>query len=104
MTYSGYPSHTEQRRGTGADMKALVYDGTRQVIVKDVPDATIERPTDVLVRITAANICGSDLHMYEGRTDFETVRWFGHENLGEVIEVVAGVDKVTVGERVVVPF
>ena len=61
-------------------MKALVYDGPRQVSVKDVRDAKIERPTDVLVRITAANICGSDLHMYEGRTDFETGRWFGHEN------------------------
>ena len=76
-------------------MKALVYDGPRQVSVKDVPDAKIERPTDVLVRITAVNICGSDLHMYEGRTDFETGRWFGHENLGEVIEV---------GDRVVLPF
>jgi glutathione-independent formaldehyde dehydrogenase len=85
-------------------MKALVYDGPRQVSVKDVPDARIERPTDVLVRITTTNICGSDLHMYEGRTDFETGRWFGHENLGEVIEVGDGVDKVKVGERVVLPF
>jgi glutathione-independent formaldehyde dehydrogenase len=85
-------------------MKALVYDGPRQVSVKDVPDAKIERSTDVLVRITAANICGSDLHMYEGRTDFETGRWFGHENLGEVIEVGDGVDKVQVGDRVVLPF
>ncbi|MGW0231766.1 alcohol dehydrogenase catalytic domain-containing protein [Actinopolymorpha singaporensis] len=42
--------------------------------------------------------------MYEGRTDFETGRWFGHENLGEVIEVGDGVDKVKVGERVVLPF
>ena len=85
-------------------MKALVYEGPRQVSVKEVPDATIERPTDVLVRITTTNICGSDLHMYEGRTDFETGRWFGHENLGEVIEVGDGVDKVKVGERVVLPF
>ncbi|MDQ1720579.1 MAG: glutathione-independent formaldehyde dehydrogenase [Pseudonocardiales bacterium] len=85
-------------------MKAVVYDGPRQVSVKDVPDARIERPTDVLVRITATNICGSDLHMYEGRTDFETGRWFGHENLGEVIEVGQGVDKVKIGERVVLPF
>ncbi|WP_333895066.1 alcohol dehydrogenase catalytic domain-containing protein [Mycolicibacterium gadium] len=85
-------------------MKAVVYDGARQVSVKDVPDARIERPTDVLVRITTTNICGSDLHMYEGRTDFETGRWFGHENLGEVIEVGDGVDKVQVGDRVVVPF
>jgi glutathione-independent formaldehyde dehydrogenase len=58
----------------------------------------------VLVRITTTNICGSDLHMYEGRTDFETGRWFGHENLGEVIEVGNGVDKVKVGDYVVLPF
>ncbi|TQM13292.1 glutathione-independent formaldehyde dehydrogenase [Pseudonocardia kunmingensis] len=85
-------------------MKALVYEGARKVSVQDVPDARIERPTDVLVRITATNICGSDLHMYEGRTDFETGRVFGHENLGEVVEVGDGVDKVQVGERVVLPF
>src|SRR5687768_2767606 len=85
-------------------MKAVVYEGPRQVSVKDVPDARIERPTDVLVRITSANICGSDLHMYEGRTDFEPGRWFGHENLGEVVEVGEGVDKVQVGEYVVLPF
>ncbi len=85
-------------------VKAVVYDGPRQVSIKDVPDAKIERPTDVLVRITATNICGSDLHMYEGRTDFETGRWFGHENMGEVIEVGDGVDKVQVGDRVVLPF
>ncbi|UMB69532.1 glutathione-independent formaldehyde dehydrogenase [Mycobacterium paraterrae] len=85
-------------------MKAIVYDGPRQVSVKDVADAKIERPTDVLVRITTTNICGSDLHMYEGRTDFETGRTFGHENLGEVVEVGKGVDKVKVGERVCLPF
>jgi len=45
-------------------MKALVYEGPRQVRVKTVPDAKIEKPTDVLVRITSTNICGSDLHMY----------------------------------------
>jgi len=52
-------------------MKALVYRGPRDVRVEDVPDAKIEWPTDVLVRITSTNICGSDLHMYEGRTDLE---------------------------------
>ena len=85
-------------------MKAVVYNGPRDVSVSDVPDVQIERPTDVLVRITATNICGSDLHMYEGRTDFEPGRTFGHENLGEVIEVGDGVDKVQVGEYVVLPF
>jgi glutathione-independent formaldehyde dehydrogenase len=85
-------------------MKAVVYEGPRKVSVKEVPDARIERPTDALVRITTTNICGSDLHMYEGRTDFETGRWFGHENMGEVIEVGEGVDKLKVGDYVVMPF
>ncbi|MEV1288540.1 glutathione-independent formaldehyde dehydrogenase [Micromonospora sp. NPDC049679] len=85
-------------------MKALVYEGPRRVAVKDVPDARIERPTDVLVRITTTNICGSDLHMYEGRTDMEQGRVLGHENLGEVVEVGAGVDQVQVGDMVVMPF
>lgn len=75
-------------------MKAIVYNGPRDVAVKDVPDAKIEKPTDVLVRITTTNICGSDLHMYEGRTSFEAGRVFGHENLGEVIEV--GADRKSV--------
>src|SRR6201746_1473001 len=85
-------------------MKAVVYEGPRQVSVKDVPDARIENPPDVLVRITSTNICGSDLHMYEGRTDFEQGRIFGHENLGEVVEVGDAVDKVAVGDMVSAPF
>ncbi|MEV4970723.1 glutathione-independent formaldehyde dehydrogenase [Streptomyces scopuliridis] len=85
-------------------MKALVYDGTRDVKVKNVPDARIERPTDVLVRITTTNICGSDLHMYEGRTDMETGRVLGHENMGEVIAVGEGIDRVRVGDLVCLPF
>ena len=72
-------------------MKAVVYQGPRDVAVKNVADARIEKPTDVLVRITTTNICGSDLHMYEGRTSFESGRVFGHENLGEVVEVGLGV-------------
>ena len=88
---------------TGA-MKAVVYQGPRDVRVSDVPDAKIERPTDALVRITSTNICGSDLHMYEGRTDFEPGRTFGHENMGEVVEVGSGVEKIRVGDWVVLPF
>ena len=52
-------------------MRALVYRGPKNVAVEDVPDARIERPTDALVKVIATNICGSDLHMYEGRTDVE---------------------------------
>lgn len=85
-------------------MKALVYNGPRDVQVKDVPDARIERPTDALVRITRTNICGSDLHMYEGRTDMKPGRILGHENVGEVIEVGPAVDRVKVGDMVSLPF
>ncbi|GAB3143070.1 glutathione-independent formaldehyde dehydrogenase [Microbispora hainanensis] len=85
-------------------MKAVVYEGPRQVGVKNVPDARIEMPTDVLVRVTTSNICGSDLHMYEGRTDLEPGRVLGHENLGEVVEVGPGVVRVRVGDMVCVPF
>jgi glutathione-independent formaldehyde dehydrogenase len=85
-------------------MKAVVYNGPRDVSVKNVPDAKIDRPTDVLVKITATNICGSDLHMYEGRTDFEPGRVFGHENLGQVVAVGDAVDRIKVGDWVCLPF
>ncbi|MBA8824201.1 threonine dehydrogenase-like Zn-dependent dehydrogenase [Saccharopolyspora lacisalsi] len=85
-------------------MRALVYDGPREVSLKDVPDPRLERPADVLVRITSTNICGSDLHMYEGRTPMEHGRVLGHENLGEVVEVGSGVDRVQRGDRVCLPF
>src|SRR3982750_2958353 len=85
-------------------MKALVYEGPRKVAVKQVPDAKIEQATDVLVRVTSTNICGSDLHMYEGRTGVETGKVLGHENLGEVIAVGDAVDRVQVGDMVCLPF
>src|ERR1700744_5052448 len=85
-------------------MKALVYNGPRDVQVKNVPDAKIEQPTDVLVKITSTNICGSDLHMYEGRTDVEKGKVLGHENLGQVIAVGAAVNRIEVGDWVCLPF
>src|ERR1700688_4096415 len=85
-------------------MKALVYKGLRDVRVEEVPDAKIEQPTDVLVKVTTTNICGSDLHMYEGRTDVEKGKVLGHENLGEVIEVGKAVSSVKLGDLVCLPF
>lgn len=85
-------------------MKALVYNGPHDVEVKNVPDAKIERPTDVLVKITSTNICGSDLHMYEGRTNVESGKVLGHENLGQVIETGNAVDRIKVGDWVCLPF
>ncbi|UQN10738.1 glutathione-independent formaldehyde dehydrogenase [Deinococcus sp. QL22] len=85
-------------------MKAVVYNGPRDVQVVDMPDPKIERPTDALIRITSTNICGSDLHMYEGRTSLEKGRIIGHENLGEVVEVGNALVRVKMGDRVCVPF
>lgn len=85
-------------------MKAVVFNGPRDVSVNDVPDAKLEKPTDVLVRITSTNICGSDLHMYEGRSDVEPGTILGHENQGEVIEVGKAVDRIKVGDHVCLPF
>src|SRR5260221_2579127 len=85
-------------------MRGLVYEGPRDVRVEDVPDARIEQPTDVLVRITSTNICGSDLHMYEGRTDLNPGMVLGHENLGEVAAAGEAVVRTRVGDHVAVPF
>src|SRR3954463_6550952 len=85
-------------------MKAVVYKGPFDVAVDDVPDATIQAPTDAIVRITTTNICGSDLHMYEGRTSVENGTVLGHENMGIVEEVGSAVSRIAVGDRVSVPF
>jgi glutathione-independent formaldehyde dehydrogenase len=85
-------------------MKAVVYQGPNSVTVQDVPDPTIQEPTDAIVRITTTNICGSDLHMYEGRTAVEKGKVLGHENMGVVETVGAAVSRVKAGDRVSVPF
>ena len=81
-------------------MKAVVYKGPYEVAVEDVEDPMIQAPTDALVRITSTAICGSDLHMYEGRTAAEPGIVFGHENQGIVEEVGDAVVRVKVGDRV----
>ncbi|WPB89147.1 glutathione-independent formaldehyde dehydrogenase [Streptomyces malaysiensis] len=85
-------------------MKAVVYEKPYSVAVRDVDDPRIEHPNDVIVRITSSAICGSDLHMYEGRTAAEPGIVFGHENLGVVEETGPGVVSLAKGDRVVMPF
>src|ERR1700704_2403772 len=85
-------------------MKALVYHGPKKVSVDKVPDAKIEKLTDVVIQLTTTNICGSDLHMYEGRTDVEKGKILGHENLGIVVETGDAVDTIKKGDKVVLPF
>jgi len=85
-------------------VKALVYNGPRDVAVSEVAEPRIERPADAVVQIIRTNICGSDLHMYEGRTDIEPGRVLGHENMGRVVEVGQAVEQVKVGDMVCLPF
>ncbi|MFF5173131.1 zinc-dependent alcohol dehydrogenase [Micromonospora sp. NPDC000089] len=86
-------------------MKALTWQGKRDVRVEDVPDPRIEEPTDAIVRITSTAICGSDLHLYEVLGPYlKPGDILGHEPMGIVEEVGSGVTRLRKGDRVVVPF
>ncbi|MEV0005007.1 zinc-dependent alcohol dehydrogenase [Micromonospora sp. NPDC050980] len=86
-------------------MKALTWQGKRDVRVEDVPDPRIEEPTDAIVRITSTAICGSDLHLYEVLGPYlKPGDVLGHEPMGIVEEVGSGVTRLKKGDRVVVPF
>jgi glutathione-independent formaldehyde dehydrogenase len=85
-------------------MKAVVYKGPFEVAVEEVEKPRVQHPNDVIVRVTSTAICGSDLHMYEGRTAAEPGIVFGHENLGIVEELGDGVTSLSRGDRVVMPF
>src|SRR4051812_39766777 len=86
-------------------MKAVTWQGKRDVRVATVPDPRIEKPTDAIVRVTSSGICGSDLHLYEVLAPFmEPGDVLGHEPMGVVEEVGSEVEGVEKGDRVVVPF
>ncbi|MGF0175230.1 zinc-dependent alcohol dehydrogenase [Streptomyces sp. Marseille-Q5077] len=86
-------------------MRAVTWQGKRDVRVETVPDPTIQEPTDAVIRITSTGLCGSDLHLYEVLTPFMTPGdILGHEPMGIVQEVGAGVPDLQAGDRVVVPF
>src|SRR3989440_8360681 len=85
-------------------VKAVVFKGAFDVAVETVADPRIEQPSDAVIRITTANICGSDLHPYEGRAPLDAGMVLGHENMGVVEEVGSGVDRISIGDRVSVPF
>ncbi|MGA5194209.1 alcohol dehydrogenase catalytic domain-containing protein [Streptomyces exfoliatus] len=86
-------------------MKAVTWQGRRQVSVETVPDPAIQEPTDVIVRITTSGLCGSDLHLYEVLGPFlDPGDVLGHEPMGVVEEVGPEVRRIRPGSRVVVPF
>ncbi len=86
-------------------MKANCWYGKHDMRVVDVPEPEILNPHDAIVRITLTAICGSDLHLYNGFVPtMEKGDIIGHEFMGEVVEVGKEVQKVKVGDRIVVPF
>src|SRR5690349_3212146 len=86
-------------------MKANCWFGTGRLGVVDVPDPKVLNPRDAVVRITLTAICGSDLHLWDGFVPtMEPGDILGHEFMGEVVEVGAGVKNLRAGDRVVVPF
>lgn len=86
-------------------MKAVTWQGKRNVSVEEVPDPVIQEPTDIIIKVTSTCICGSDLHLYEllGSV-MEKGDILGHEPMGIVMEVGSKVTNVQVGDRVVIPF
>lgn len=84
-------------------MKAVVWRGDRTVAIEAVEDARLEVSTDALMRITSTAICGTDLHIYEGRMGDVNGMVIGHEPLGMVEEVGSAVVSIRKGDRVVVP-
>jgi D-arabinose 1-dehydrogenase-like Zn-dependent alcohol dehydrogenase len=85
-------------------MKALVFHRPKHVEVNDVPDPKLEHAQDVILRVTASAICGSDLHIYNGFFPQVKDLILGHEFMGVVEDVGRDVTKISRGDRVVVPF
>ena len=86
-------------------MRALTWQGPGSVAVETVPEATIVEPTDAVISVTSAAICGSDLHLLDVLGPFMHKNdVMGHETMGIVLEVGSDVTNLRVGDRVVVPF
>jgi threonine dehydrogenase-like Zn-dependent dehydrogenase len=96
----GVPATTK-----GSPLKAVTWQGTRNVSVEEVPDPVISQPTDAIVKVTTTNICGSDLHLYQPLAAFMSKGdVLGHETMGVVEEVGAQCGDLRVGDRVAIPF
>jgi threonine dehydrogenase-like Zn-dependent dehydrogenase len=86
-------------------MRALTYHGAKDVRVDNVPEPKLQEKDDVILRVTATAICGSDLHLYRGKIpETEEGDILGHEFMGVVEEVGSEVTAVKKGDRVVIPF
>ena len=85
-------------------MKAVVWHGVGDIRLDEVPDPSIEQPTDAIVRLTSSAICGTDLHMVRGTmVGMQPGTILGHEGVGIVAEVGSAVRNFMPGDRVVIP-
>jgi threonine dehydrogenase-like Zn-dependent dehydrogenase len=86
-------------------MKAVCWHGSNDVRVDTVPDPKILNPRDAIIKVTSTAICGSDLHIYDGFIPtMKSGDILGHEFMGEVVELGAGVTNLKIGDRVIIPF
>ena len=84
-------------------MEAVVLNSPRSVSIETVAEPVLQKPSDVILRLTSTAICGTDLHMYEGRLTSGVPMVIGHEPLGVVEQIGADVVNVRIGDRVTVP-
>ena len=86
-------------------MRALAYHSAHDVRVDTVPDPVLQADDDIILRVTATAICGSDLHLYRGKVPgLEAGDILGHEFMGVVVDAGRGVTDLALDDRVVVPF
>ena len=85
-------------------MKAVSYEGTHKMKVTEHPKPELQAPSDAILRVTTSGICGSDLHMYAGRTPLKEGMVVGHEIMGVIESVGDAVRSIKKGDRVVLPF
>lgn len=103
------PHHNQQylliKMALNATMRAVLWAGIPfQMNVTSIPMPTIQSPTDTIVKITTAGICGTDLHVYHGVYGSADVPYtIGHEGVGVVVEVGSAVSNFQVGDRVIIP-
>ena len=86
-------------------MKALTWQGKKDVRIETVPDPEIINPHDAIIKVTSTAICGSDLHLYDGAIPaMKPGDVLGHEFMGEVVDTGSAISGIQKGQRVVVPF
>ncbi|KAK3302232.1 chaperonin 10-like protein [Chaetomium strumarium] len=87
-----------------ATMKAVVFHGPKHVAVEDRPVPKLQHPRDIIVKVQATALCGSELHVFRGHQPSATGFIMGHEFVGTVVEAGEEVKSVALGDKVVAPF